>query len=193
MGFAQRKRDSNERAIIAALTAIGAVVNRIMGCMGGDYGVPDLCVGYRGRTILLEIKDPSAGHAKSARSVRTARAKGNDGPPENAKGQLTPTQVEWWKSWIGGEAHVVETPDEAVRLVRGVDLPRNLSVQSVGPHIKISVSADVHVEDDCYQPPLHLSPGQADALAGALHEQAGVARGWAVETARLYANRKENK
>ncbi len=182
MGFAQRKRDSNEKTIVAALVAIGAVVTRIMGCVGGDYGCPDLLVGFRGITLLLEVKDPSAGHAKSARSAKTKRAKGNDGPPENAKGQLTPTQVEWWKTWTGGEAYVVETPEEAVRFVRGDELPSSVAVTAGPPPGRSSPSCVIlslaHVDHHHW-----MSPGQADALAGALHEQAGAARGLAIGAA----------
>lgn len=175
MGFAQRKRDANEKQIIAALTAIGATVNRIMGCMGGDYGVPDLIVGHRGRTLLLEVKEPGT-KPHTARSSKTKRAKGNDGPPENAKGQLTPTQVEWWRTWTGGEAYVVETPEEAVRLVRGDDLPGDVvSVATAPPNC----GSDL-VTLETRSSRLFLTPGQADALAGALHEQAGVARGVAI-------------
>jgi hypothetical protein len=172
MGFAQRKRDKNEPQIIAALTAMGAVVNRIMGCMGGDYGVPDLCVGFRGRTYMIEVKEPGT-KAHTARSAKGKRAKGNDGPPENAKGQLTPTQVEWWKNWTGGESYVVETPEDAVRLVRGEDLP---------PEVRVSTCPDDFRADGAHRVVLAfpesgwMTPGQADALAGALHEQAGVAR-----------------
>jgi hypothetical protein len=48
-----RARDGNEAAIVDALRAAGATVTRL-----GDAGVPDLLVGYRGSTLLLEIKLP---------------------------------------------------------------------------------------------------------------------------------------
>lgn len=187
--FALHKRDKNEKAIVAALTAIGARVTKIQGCPGGDgdFGVPDLLVGYRGRTILFEVKDPDGGHAKSARSKKTKRAKGNDGPPENDKGQLTPTQVKWWSGWIGGEAHVVETPAQAVALCKGEALPSNIALAAGaddrGPRVTLSNScAPVHT---------WLSPGQADTLAGGLHEQAGVARAMAAERAKTVSGMRD--
>lgn len=180
--FALHKRDSNEKAIVAALTAIGAAVYKIQGLPGDSWGVPDLIVAYRGRTILGECKSPTT-TAHSARSAKGKRAKGNDGPPENAKGQLTPTQIEWWKSWTGGEAYIFETAEEAVRLVRGEDLPDGIYIAGLADHrrpiVRIVIKPDI------------VTPGQADALAGALHEQAGVARGMAAEASMQTANRKD--
>lgn len=47
-----KKRDGNEREIIAALEAIGCEVETL------DRPV-DLLVGFRGQTFLLEVKDPA--------------------------------------------------------------------------------------------------------------------------------------
>jgi hypothetical protein len=164
MAFQVRKRDENEKPIIAALTAIGARVCKIMGYTGGDYGTPDLLVGYRGRTILLEVKNPNGGKPKSKRS------RGSEDPPENAKGQLTPTQVEWFREWPGGEAHVVETSEEAVRIVKGRGL-------ADGVHVGMTETVAGHVVE-VFQGHYRslFTPDEADTLAGALHEQAGVAR-----------------
>jgi hypothetical protein len=132
-----------------------------MGYTGGDYGTPDLLVGYRGRTILIEVKNPNGGKPKSKRS------KGSEDPPENAKGQLTPTQVEWFREWPGGEAHVVETAGDAVRIVKGADLPCEISVSPEDDGVALSsIGRNL----------AWMKPDEADALAGALHEQAGVAR-----------------
>jgi hypothetical protein len=51
-GFA-RMRDSNEKEIIEALKRAGASVTSLNGT-----GVPDLLVGYKGATFLLEVKLP---------------------------------------------------------------------------------------------------------------------------------------
>lgn len=45
------KRDANERAIMEALTAVGASVQPL-----SDKGVPDLLVGWRGENYLMEVK-----------------------------------------------------------------------------------------------------------------------------------------
>ena len=49
------RRDANEPEIVAALTAVGAIVLRIDAAQPGE---PDLCVGYRGRWELVEVKRP---------------------------------------------------------------------------------------------------------------------------------------
>ena len=48
-----RRVDDNQNEIVAALRACGATVRIIN--QGG--GIPDLLVGYRGNTILIEVKD----------------------------------------------------------------------------------------------------------------------------------------
>ena len=45
------KRDANEPAIVQYLEASGATVHRL-----SSAGVPDLLVGYRGQTHLVEVK-----------------------------------------------------------------------------------------------------------------------------------------
>ena len=90
-----RKRDGNEKEIVAALRAVGASVSHL-----SDSGVPDLLVGYRGETYLLEIKEPGQGQNKR-------RSKGG-------VGDLTASQVTWWQTWLGKPAVVVRTVDEAL-------------------------------------------------------------------------------
>ena len=51
----RRRVDANQREIVAALRQIGASV-WITSSLGG--GFPDLAVGHRGRTYLLEVKVP---------------------------------------------------------------------------------------------------------------------------------------
>ncbi|GAB3663954.1 hypothetical protein GCM10027594_32450 [Hymenobacter agri] len=84
--------DANQPAIVAALRGIGASVlhvHQLKNCF-------DLLVGYRGRTFLLEIKDPSQ-------------------PP--SKRQLTPGEAEFKAQWRGTPYHVVHTVDEALALL----------------------------------------------------------------------------
>lgn len=50
------KRDANESEIVKALGDIGAKVWPL-----SDEGIPDLLVGYRGRWILLEVKNGREG------------------------------------------------------------------------------------------------------------------------------------
>lgn len=86
-------RDKAEPAIIEALEAVGATVEQI-----SKKGVPDLLVGFRGVTYLLEVKTPGA-----CKTGNNARA--NKG------------QADWIGAWRGGPAAVVETPEQALRAI----------------------------------------------------------------------------
>jgi hypothetical protein len=84
--------DANQPAVVKALRAIGASVlhtHQLKNCF-------DLLVGYRGRTFLMEVKDPSQ--------------------PPSAR-QLTPGEAEFRRRWCGTPYHIVHTPDEAIRIV----------------------------------------------------------------------------
>lgn len=84
--------DANQPAIVAALRGIGASVlhlHQLKNCF-------DILVGYRGRTFLMEIKDPSQ-------------------PP--SKRQLTPGEAEFRDTWRGTTYHIVHSPDEALAIV----------------------------------------------------------------------------
>ena len=84
------KRDKNEPEIIQALRAVGASV-----AQNSAPGLPDLLVGYRGQTYLIEVKAP--------------------------KGTLTPDQVEFMRQWEGTLVHICKTPDEALRAIGAID------------------------------------------------------------------------
>lgn len=83
------KVDDNQAVIVGALRALGASVQPLHAV---GEGVPDLLVGYRGRNILLEVKD--GGKAPSRQ-------------------KLTPAQVSWHGAWRGQVA-VVSSIAEAV-------------------------------------------------------------------------------
>lgn len=95
-GFA-RQRDANEPEIVRLLEFVGASVQALNGT-----GVPDLLVGFRGRTFLLEVKARTAtGRAKRSRSDADARG-------------LLETQQKWWSSWKGDPPIVVTSAQEAL-------------------------------------------------------------------------------
>jgi hypothetical protein len=84
--------DANQALIVQALRAIGASVlhlHQLKNCF-------DLLVGYRGRTFLVEVKDPSQ-------------------PP--SKRQLTPGEAKFRDEWRGSTYHIVHTADEAIRII----------------------------------------------------------------------------
>lgn len=81
------KRDKNEASIITALRAVGCSVMQQSG-----KGVPDLLVGQRGRTLLLEVKMPGE--------------------------SLTPAQEEFHARWRGAPIHVVTSVEEALAVLK---------------------------------------------------------------------------
>jgi hypothetical protein len=85
-GFA----DFNQPTIIRALENVGASVQSLTRV---GHGCPDLLVGYRRRTFLLEVKNPDAG------------------------GELNDDQLDWHREWRGQPVVTVETPEEALRAI----------------------------------------------------------------------------
>lgn len=93
-----RKVDANTTAIVAALRALGVLVEPRLSRVGD--GVPDLLCGYHGETILLEVKDGTK--------------------PPSAR-RLTPQEETWIRAWDehGGPVYVVSSIEEAVLVVTG--------------------------------------------------------------------------
>ena len=84
--------DGNQASIVRALRAVGASVlhvHQLKNCF-------DLLVGYRGRTHIIEVKDPAQ-------------------PPSARK--LTPGEAKFREEWRGSPYHVVETEAEAIRII----------------------------------------------------------------------------
>lgn len=87
------RTDANHTAVMTALGGIGCAVQSLAAV---GSGVPDLLVGYRGRTFLLEVKDGSK--APSRR-------------------KLTADQLKFQAWWRGSPVVVVNSPDEAIEAV----------------------------------------------------------------------------
>jgi hypothetical protein len=84
--------DANQPAIVSALRQVGATVlhlHQLKNCF-------DLLVGYRGRTFIMEIKDPAQ-------------------PPNKRK--LTEGEASFRDSWRGSTYHVVHTEAEALAII----------------------------------------------------------------------------
>jgi len=86
------KVDANQTEIVKALRQVGASVQSLAST---GKGVPDLLVGFRGKNLLLEVKD--GGKVKSDR-------------------KLTPDQVAWHQGWRGHVA-VVESVEQAIKIL----------------------------------------------------------------------------
>ena len=87
------KIDANQEAVVTALRAAGASVQSLAGV---GKGVPDLLVGFQGKTLLMEVKD------------------GNKSPSER---RLTEDQIRWHGAWNGGPLAVVDGVDAALRML----------------------------------------------------------------------------
>lgn len=87
------KIDANHTQVVKALRAAGATVQSLAAV---GKGVPDLLVGFRGQTLLMEVKD------------------GNK--PPSAR-QLTKDQLTWHGEWCGGPLAVVDGVDAALRVL----------------------------------------------------------------------------
>ena len=87
------KVDANQTQVVEALRAAGATVQSLAAV---GQGVPDLLVGFRGQTVLLEVKNGRA-------------------PPSERR--LTEDQLKWHGEWRGGPLAVVDGPDAALRVL----------------------------------------------------------------------------
>lgn len=85
--------DANQEQIVSALRACGATVRVVT---QGD-GIPDLLVGYRGYTILMEVKDGRK-------------------PPSARK--LTEEEEKFFANWTGGMLAIVNSVEEALELLK---------------------------------------------------------------------------
>ena len=84
--------DANQAAIVSALQAAGASVEII--------GLPvDLLVGFRGVTLLIEVKNPKSQYGKA-------------GANKN--------QANFMQSWRGGPVALVDSPEAALRAIGAI-------------------------------------------------------------------------
>ncbi len=81
------KTDLAQRETVRALRDIGASV-QVLSAVG--QGVPDLMCGYHGVNVLLELK--------------------------TGKAKLTKDEMDWHAKW-GGQVAIVNTPEDAQRVV----------------------------------------------------------------------------
>ena len=91
--------DDNQNDIVAALRKAGATVRVIS---QGD-GIPDLLVGFKGETLLFEVKD------------------GNKPPSART---LTDAEKKFFMEWTGGICAIVESVDHALKLLEGIEQMR---------------------------------------------------------------------
>ena len=85
------KVDANHTQVVMALQAAGATVQSLAAV---GQGVPDLLVGFQGKTLLMEVKDGQK-------------------PPSHRR--LTEQQITWHGAWRGGPIAVVDGVEAALR------------------------------------------------------------------------------
>jgi hypothetical protein len=83
-----KRVDDNQSKVVKALRDLGATVQHLHAV---GKGCPDIVVGFKGKNLLLEIKDGD-------------------------KKVLTPDQVNWHKLWKG-QVNVVTSVDDAKTLI----------------------------------------------------------------------------
>ena len=91
-----KRIDANQNSIVKALRAKGATVRVVS---QGD-GLPDLLVGYKGETALLEVKD-------------------GDKPPSART--LTNAEEKFFTEWTGGLLVIVNSVEEALDVLHKID------------------------------------------------------------------------
>lgn len=89
-------KDANQDEIVRALREIGASVAITS---GAGYGLPDLIVGFRGETFLLEVKD---------------------GTKPMSKKKLSANEAYFVEHWKGRPVAIVESVADALRAI-GID------------------------------------------------------------------------
>jgi Holliday junction resolvase len=89
----KKRRDNNENEIVRALRAAGRSVI-------ADNGTIDLIVGNKGKTFLLEVKNPERTLSKKTGLVRES--------------ELTDAQRELLQTWEGGPLNIVTSAEEAL-------------------------------------------------------------------------------
>ena len=87
--------DRTQERIVAALRQYPDV--RVHSLADVGQGCPDLLVGLRGYTYLVEVKNGTH-------------------PP--SKQRLTEDQLEWWANWTGGDVAILTSEEEAHTWVR---------------------------------------------------------------------------
>ena len=84
-----KRVDCNQKDIVHALKTFGATVVDLSGV---GKGCPDLLVGFRNKTYLIEVK-------------------------RDSKAKFTPQQLQFNESWRGGVMVRVETVQDALALL----------------------------------------------------------------------------
>jgi hypothetical protein len=90
----KKRVDDNQKTLIHTFIALGASVLNLSTV---GRGCPDLLLGYKGKTVLVEVKS-------------------------SEKASYTEPQVKFMQTWRGGAVSRVDSVDAAIRLIKMLDL-----------------------------------------------------------------------
>jgi Holliday junction resolvase len=88
-----KKVDNNQLEIVKAFRSMGATVLNLSGV---GKGCPDLLIGYKGISVLVEIKSKT--------------------------GKFTEPQLKFMEQWRGGAVNRIDSVDGAIRLIKLLDI-----------------------------------------------------------------------
>jgi hypothetical protein len=90
----KKRVDENQKTLVHTFIAMGASVLNLSTV---GRGCPDLLIGYRGKSVLVEIKSDS-------------------------KATFTEPQVKFMQEWRGGAVSRIDSVDAAIRLIKMLDM-----------------------------------------------------------------------
>ena len=93
MTYYKKRVDENQKTIVHTFIALGASVLNLSTV---GRGCPDLLIGYRGKSVLVEVKSP--------------------------KGTFTEPQIKFMQEWRGGAVSRIDSVDAAIRLIKILDM-----------------------------------------------------------------------
>lgn len=88
-----KKVDNNQLEIVKVFKSLGATVLNLSGV---GKGCPDLLIGYKGISVLVEIKSKT--------------------------GKFTEPQLKFMEQWQGGAVNRIDSVDGAIRLIKLLDI-----------------------------------------------------------------------
>ena len=94
MTYYKKRVDENQKQIVHTFIALGASVLNLSTV---GRGCPDLLIGYRGKSVLVEIK-------------------------RDSKATFTEPQVKFMQEWRGGAVSRIDSVDAAIRLIKMLDM-----------------------------------------------------------------------
>jgi len=88
-----KKVDNNQLDIVKAFRSLGATVLNLSAV---GKGCPDLLIGYKGISVLVEVKSKT--------------------------GKFTEPQLKFMEQWQGGAVNRIDSVDGAIRLIKLLDI-----------------------------------------------------------------------